>query len=94
MFGLRFLDLFNRDTFFQENFHEGELCNYNPDFYLFKDVKKLAEKQNIKIEYIGPNTYPDLREHTGPFAFMIVGGLKPPPVIDSALFEVKELFWS
>jgi len=83
----------NRVHFFSLRFKKDEICTYDPHWFLFSDVMKLAKKHNIIIEYVGTTKNKDLYHETNGYGFMIVDfpGLKTEPPPERVFFDINEL---
>jgi hypothetical protein len=88
----------NQYTFFMQNLEPGQICTYDPAWFLFKDIRKLAQEQHIAIEYIGANKYKQLRNIVGCFGFIIIDtpNYKEEAKKENSInikFDIEQIFW-
>ena len=70
---MKSLTRWNKNKFFDQNFTHLEACKYDPGYFLFSCVKKLAEKANVKIRYISRSENHYLYRKTSSYGFWVVG---------------------
>lgn len=65
----------NMLTFFNQKFKYKDVCAYDPDYFLWKDVQKLARLHNITVQYINSTIDRNIYILTNGTGFFITGGL-------------------
>ena len=61
----------NKDSFFRGSFYEDEPCTYDEDYFLFRDVVKIAEQNNVEVIYISKQEDEVLYKMTHCFGFFV-----------------------
>ena len=84
------LTCLSRPDFFNYVF-EGQSYIYDPDYYLFKDIQKLARQKGVEIIYNQPGT--KVYSELGCFNFTVIGFILPSdnPKSEALLFNPDNL---
>lgn len=87
---IKCLTRYNQKTFFKQEFYHHQHCRYDIREFLFKDVKRLAAKHNVFIEYCKPGSYG--HKTYGCFCFKIVKNQNiPEPEFEQLIFNPEML---
>jgi len=70
---IRKLTQWNRHKFFNQPFYHMEPCTYDPGYFLFSCVAKLADKARVEIKYISKTEDKHLYRMTSSYGFWVVG---------------------
>jgi hypothetical protein len=81
----------NKIEFFDQIFGIGEICQYDENYFLYKDIKKLAKTFGLEIEYISSIKYPELYKKFGCFSFKIISGIVVKESVEAISFDPAEL---
>jgi len=46
----------NKNSFFKQVFYRGELCRFNPIQFIIFHIKRLAEKDNVEVQFFSSRT--------------------------------------
>lgn len=79
----------NREIFFEQKFLINELCIYDPNYYLWDCVKKLARKHDVPIEYCEPGSYG--YKMNGCFCFVVNPEYVPRLNNEKGFFDINDL---